>query len=263
MKTKQKLQTAVLQGRFDFFSSLPLECPRPFSGFEEHLDRFFISSGIPHAPCNGVIEKQEKALTSTEIDKALHFFQHKKMPFLWWTQEKLPEEKGFLFGGVLKGIALEIPASFSSPLPRPPSLKIKRVQNEKELKIFCDITTDVFAMPAHTKEAFFEVTSLLMQKKRQINFLAFLEDTPVATTTLATFPSSAGIWNCATLPPYRKKGILSALIQEALLEAQRQQYKEVMAILMPKGQAATVFQHFGFQEIVDFPFYIYGATALE
>lgn len=36
-----------------------------------------------------------------------------------------------------------------------------------------------------------------------------------------------------------------------------------MAILMPKGMAWTLFTKLGFKEIYQFPFYVYGASALE
>ncbi len=74
---------------------------------------------------------------------------------------------------------------------------------------------------------------------------------------------SSGFWNLTTLPEYRKQGIGLSLVHAALVEAQRRKHSEVMAILMPKGMAWGLFAKLGFQEVVRFPFYVYGASASE
>lgn len=93
--------------------------------------------------------------------------------------------------------------------------------------------------------------------------MAYLNGLPVGTATLSVSPSSAGIWNLATIPEHRKHGIGSALVYAALVEAKKRQYDHVMAILMPKGLAWGLFTKLGFQAVCEFPFYIYGVSAEE
>jgi ribosomal protein S18 acetylase RimI-like enzyme len=90
-----------------------------------------------------------------------------------------------------------------------------------------------------------------------------LDGVPAGTATLSISPQSAGIWNLATLPEYRKAGIGASLVHAALVEAKARQHKQVMAILMPKGMAWGLFTKLGFREVCEFPFYIYGVSAEE
>ena len=51
--------------------------------------------------------------------------------------------------------------------------------------------------------------------------MAYLDGVPVGTSTLSVAPLSAGIWNLATSPDYRKHGIGGALVHAALVEAKK------------------------------------------
>jgi ribosomal protein S18 acetylase RimI-like enzyme len=101
----------------------------------------------------------------------------------------------------------------------------------------------------------------VMKRGEQVHFMAYLNGIPVGTATLSVSPSSAGIWNLATLPEYRKHGIVSALVHVVLIEAKKRQYDQIMAILMPKGVALGLFAKLGFKAVCEFPFYVYGASA--
>ena len=85
----------------------------------------------------------------------------------------------------------------------------------------------------------------------------------MGTATLSVSPSSAGIWELSTLPDHRKHGIGGALVHAAIEEARKRQYKQVMAILMPKGMAWGLFAKLGFKAVCEFPFYVYGVSAEE
>lgn len=253
----EKLLKSVLQGREDFFRSNAEHSPLHLAGIHDEKGRFFYSSGLDYAPCNGVIEKLGKKLTEKDIDLALHYFRRKKLPFVWWSDDKLLEKKGFMYGGVLKGIAVEI--AKVPPYEVPQTITIKKTDTS-DLKTFVDISVDAFDMNPNVRSPFLSLLHVLEKEGELVNFLAYVDHKPVATLTLATAPFSAGIWSCATAAGYRRQGIMSALVHTALIEAKKRQYEEVMAILMPKGLAAGVFKQFGFKEISDFPFYIYGIS---
>jgi GNAT superfamily N-acetyltransferase len=101
----------------------------------------------------------------------------------------------------------------------------------------------------------------VIKKNEQVHFMAYLDGVPVGTSTLSVAPSSAGIWNLATLPDYRKHGIGGALVHVTLVEAKKQHHDQVMAILKPKGMAWGLFTKMGFKAAREFPFYIYGVSA--
>lgn len=258
------LLKSVIQGRFDTFRSGSVCSPLPEADFRETDQNCLYAWGMDYVCGNGVMEKNGGRIPSEEeIDRAIEYFSSKNLPFMWWSSAKILETKGFQFGGVLTGIALD----FSQGVPSKPTtssdLKIKIVQSDSELKAFTELAANAFAMNPKATEQWLALNDSVMKKGEQIHFMAYLNGIPVGTATLSVSPSSAGIWNLATVPEYRQHGIGGALVHAALIEAKKRQYEQVMAILMPKGLAWGLFTKLGFQAVCEFPFYIYRASAEE
>jgi GNAT superfamily N-acetyltransferase len=211
---------------------------------------------------NGVMEKNgERIPTEEEIDRAIEYFSSKSLPFMWWSSAKILETKGFLFGGILTGIALDIARGV--PVAASSDIKIKFVESDAELESFTCLAADIFAMSSKATEQWLALNDSMLRNDEQVHFIAYLNDIPVGTVSLSTSSSSAGIWNLATLPEHRKTGVGAALVQAALQEAKKRHYDYVMAILMPKGMAWGLFTKMGFEAVCEFPFYMYGAGELE
>lgn len=258
------LYESVMQGRFDTFRGASVHSPLPEAAFEETSQKSVYAWGIDYVCGNGVMENDgDRIPTDEEIDQTIQYFSGKKLPFMWWTSAKVLETKGFLFGGILTGIALDISEGIPLLPTSSPDLKIQIVETESELKTFNDLAADTFAMNAKATEQLLPINDSVMKKGEQVHFIAYLNEVPVGTVTLSTSASSSGIWNLAALPEHRKHGIGGALVHAALVEAKKREYTEVMAILMPKGMAWGLFTKLGFKPICEFPFYIYGASAEE
>lgn len=259
---KNDLLQSIMQGRLEFFRSCSEFSPLPGAAFQKNNhDSFYYCSGMDYAPCNGVIDNHEETLSEKAIEKAIDFFHTRKLPFIWWTSSKNLENRNFQFGGNLTGIALDITCGTPPTQALPSRLKIKTISKKDELKVFSNIAVNAFGMNPDTLEQFQAINTAGMQHGEQQHFLALMNDIPVGTATLSTSQTSAGIWNLATLPEYRKYGIGGALVSAALTEAKKLEYNQVMAILMPKGMAWSLFTKLGFKECCQFPFYVYGASA--
>ncbi len=258
------LLQSVIQGRFDTFRSGSVCSPLPGADFRETDQNCLYAWGMDYVCGNGVMEKNgERIPTEEEIDRAIEYFSSKNLPFMWWSSAKILETKGFQFGGVLTGIGLDI-SQGGSPKPESSSdLKIKIVQSDSELESFTNLAGNAFAMSPKATEQWLALNDSVMKKNEQVHFMAYLNGTLVGTATLSVAPSSAGIWNLATLPEYRNHGIGGALVHAALVEAKKRHYGQVMAILMPKGMAWGLFTKMGFKAGCEFPFYIYGASTQE
>ncbi len=257
------LLKSVLQGRFDTFRSGSVCSPLPEADFKDTSQNSLYAWGMDYVCGNGVMEKNmDRIPTEKEIDLAIQYFSAKNLPFMWWTSAKTLETRGFQFGGILTGIALDISQGVPSALPASPNLTIQIVQTECELKVFTDLAADAFAMNPKATEQWLALNDAVMRQGEQVHFMAYLDGVPVGTATLSV-SSSAGIWNLATLPQQRKHGIGGALVHAALLEAKKRQHAQVMAILMPKGLAWGLFTKLGFQAVCEFPFYIYGVSVEE
>lgn len=258
------LLQSVLQGRYDTFRSVSVCSPLRHADFKETNHHCVYAWGMDYVCGNGVIENDgDRIPTEEEIDLAIHYFSNKKLPFMWWTSAKILETKGFQFGGVLTGIALDISQEVPPKLPVSSDLKIKMIQTESELKAFIDLAADAFAMNSKATKQWLALNDSVLKKEEQVFFMAYLNGIPVGTAALSVSPSSAGIWNLATVPEFRKHGIGGALVHAAIVEAKKRHYDQVMAILMPKGLAWGLFTKLGFQAVCEFPFYIYGVSAEE
>ena len=258
------LLQSVIQGRFDTFRSGSVCSPLPEADFKETSQNCVYAWGMDYVCGNGVIEYDGNRIpTEEEIDQAIQYFSSKHLPFMWWTSAKVLETKGFQFGGVLTGIALDISQGVPTTLPTSSDLKIQIVQTESELKAFTNLAANAFAMNPKATEQWLALNDSVMKKEEQIHFMAYFNGVLVGTATLSVSPSSAGIWNLATLSEHRKHGIGGALVHAALVEAKKRQYDQVMAILMPKGLAWGLFTKLGFQAVCEFPFYIYGVSSEE
>lgn len=261
LSEKNALLESVINGRFDFFRSSATYSPIAGACFQTDEKSAYYLSGFNYAPCNGIIETESDYIPSEhEIKKAIEFFQAGKLPFIWWTGAKILAEKKFQFGGILTGIAIDI--SQGIPQQSSPLLEIKIIQSETDLRIAAQMGLNVFGINV-SLEQWHAANTAQMQAGKMIHFLAYYNGNPVGTASLSTHTSSAGIWNLATLPEHRKQGVGSALVYTALAEAYKLQYKQVMAILMPKGMASGLFAKMGFKEVCPFPFYVYGARADE
>lgn len=264
LPAQEALIKSVLQGRFDTFRAGSVSSPLPEADFNEMRYNHIYAWGMDYACGNGVMEKDSDRIpTEDEIDKTIHYFSAKNLPFIWWTSAKVLETKGFQFGGILTGIALDISQEVPSSSPTSSNLKIKIVETESELNAFTDLAAGAFAMSPKATKQYLALNDSLMRQGELIHFIAYLNGAPVGTASLSVSTSSAGIWNLATLPEYRKHGIGGALVHASLIEAKQRQYNQVMAILMPKGLAWGLFTKLGFEAVCEFPFYVYGVSAKE
>lgn len=253
-------QKYVYEGFLEFFKSDSNSSPLPQAFFRQDFQKSTYATGIDYAPMNGVLEIDSKRLVSeTEIDDAIQFFSSQNLPFAWWIdQQEIFEKKGFQFGGTMKGIALELSQISEVSLNCPDGLKIKAIETEQELRQFISVLVESFGMENSTAEQMHRINYAAMKNGEQIHFMASLNDVPVSIATLSVCETTSGIWNFATLPKYRGHGIGNAVAKACILEAKRHKYKQIMAILMPKGMAAGTFRKLGFQDVSHFSFYLYG-----
>jgi hypothetical protein len=161
---------------------------------------------------------------------------------MWGSSAKILETKGFQFGGILTGIALDVSQGVPPRLASTSDLKIEIVQSDSELESFTNLAGNAFAMSPQATEQGLALNGSVTKKNEQVHFMAYLNGTPVGTATLSVVPLLAGIRNLATLTEYRK---------------------QVMAILKPKGMAWGLFTKMGFRKVCEFPFYFYGASPEE
>jgi predicted transcriptional regulator YdeE len=159
------LLQSVIQGRFDTFRSGSVCSPLSEADFRETDQNCLYAWGMDYVCGNGVMEKDgERIPTEEEIDRAIEYFSSKNLPFMWWSSAKILETKGFQFGGILTGIALDISQGIPSKPAASSDLKIKIVQSDSELESFTNLAANAFAMNPKATEQWLALNDSVMKK---------------------------------------------------------------------------------------------------
>ncbi|WP_068471016.1 GNAT family N-acetyltransferase [Candidatus Protochlamydia phocaeensis] len=260
----------ILKGRQEFFGSKAEYRSFPKADFNECLDYTICFSGTEGAVSNAVWQHSDQ-ISRQKAQQILVAVEKKGLPFFWWGAPQLlgkaghspnPSselsnwfvQKNMQPSGMLRGIC----ASLDRPLLPAVSLSsihIRRVDSQTELKQFCTLIFSLFGFSSAVIEQLYQITNRATQAGKEIHYLAYENETPVAGLTLA-MGKMAGIWNMGTHPSHRHHGIGAALIQTALKEAKKREYQSIMAILM-ENELMRLWSQFHFQEICQFPFYIH------
>lgn len=241
----------VKKGNTEFFKLGSIASSLPNTGAFQEGETFTYVSGINYPLWNGVIS--EKNPTPSEMAEKIAYFENLKLPFAWWTETNL-ESYGFIYAGTLTGISLDI----SKNLPKDPNSShiVQKMVDPTDHNL-SKLVVEVFGMKNECIEELHSSVSGSM--KDMVHFIAYKEGKAVGSATLHA-GETAGIWNLTTLPEYRRQGVATALVYEAIKEAKARSYMSVMALLMPKGMAWGVFERLGFKSVCLFPFYTYGST---
>jgi ribosomal protein S18 acetylase RimI-like enzyme len=188
------------------------------------------------------------------IEEAIGRCRSRHVPMLWWTGPATrPDDletrlaaKGF-HGEEARGMAVLMGALPKNP-PMPAGLVVEQVTDLKALTQWCKVLCAGFEMPEFAGEAFFDLSrSLGLGSDLPLrNYLGWLGGEPVATSSLFLGGGAAGIYNVATLPGVRRRGIGSAMTSTPLRKASAEGYQ--VAILHSSEMGVGVYRNVGFEE---------------
>lgn len=222
---------------------------------------------IPFPLFNSILRPRLSPETMDDaIDEAIARCKLKNVPMLWFTGPSTKPvdlgsrllERGFQFWES-PGMAVELD-SLPEKLQLPPNLVIERVEDDENLRKFCQVFCEVFEMSEIVEDAWFDLyLSLGFDPSLPIrHYLGSLNDEVVATSTLFLGAGVAGIYNVSTLEPARRKGIGSAMTTFPLLEARGLGYRA--GILNSSEIGFNVYHRVGFQEYCKIYQYVWSVS---
>lgn len=192
-------------------------------------DLVLADSGLPCDTFNFVCRARLDDATAGEgAREAVSYFTRVQRPFSWWVG---PADQPRDLGSVLEGLGLEraeteLPMALAlRRLPESvrdvPGLDVRRVRTEAELEAFARLSAANWSPPDPHVLMFYRRTApaLLSAGTPQWLYLGYVEDEPVATAEASVSGGAVGLFNIATVPALRGRGIGSAMTWRPLRDA--------------------------------------------
>jgi ribosomal protein S18 acetylase RimI-like enzyme len=190
-------------------------------------------------------------------ESAAHFAAAGR-PYSWWvgpadTPAELPEllrRAGLSEASSERLLMLDLDPDLAlvSQEPAIPDLEIRPVASRAELDGYAAVTESATGEDPDVARFFdLAASSLLRSDSPRRLFVGYLGATPIATAELIAAGGVAGLYNVATEPAHRRKGIGSALTVHALAAARAA--GETLAILQAAPARERLYARLGFRPI--------------
>jgi ribosomal protein S18 acetylase RimI-like enzyme len=194
-------------------------------------------------------------------------YRRRDLPVLWWVApSSTPPDLGrFLIAhgfkpvGETTGMALDL-ATLELPAP-PETIRIEPTLTTSQLEAFSDTMCRGFELAPAIFDAMRDLALAMGygEDGPLINYLAQQNGRNVATASLFIDGDIAGIYNVATLPSARRRGIGSAVTGAALSEAVRRGCR--LAVLHSSQQGKGLYHRLGFTTVCYFHEYLKAVPA--
>jgi GNAT superfamily N-acetyltransferase len=211
---------------------------------------------IPHPWYSGVVCSVPPGPDADDAARAsIEYFKARGVAaFIWWFAPEvraadwspylLPH--GFVLDQRTPGMAADL-AGLSAPEPLAP-VEIRRVEDLETLDLWVRTFVAGYEVPETWAGPMLRVYRDLLGANAPMRYyLAHLDGRPVATATLFLAAGVAGIYDVATLPSARGRGIGTAVTLVPLLDARGTGYR--VGILQSSPRGLPVYERMGFRTV--------------
>lgn len=229
---------------------------RTLTNVQQHSadDLYWIVTGFPHPMANAVIrthwDGERMETLDQRIATTLAPFQARGAPMMWYLwPTSSPEElgdhlvtSGFVADHASPMMSFDLSAA---PPSAPAAARIERVNDQQSFARWVTVVIDGFGFPESARALATGLFMALGYSDPFYQYLAWLGDEPAAAASLVLDDTNAGIFNVATLPAMRGKGIGSAITAHALHEAHAAGRHSALLVASEMGE--PVYRRLGFQ----------------
>lgn len=182
-------------------------------------------------------------------DTAAFFYSHDVMYAIELVHDQCPAGPEYLNQRRYQPLPPQ-PAMYLSELPADVNLneavKVERVQTVPQHTAFYTLLHQVYDFSLSDMVKLYPVAHLKEENFSTVrHYLAFVDEEPVAATTLICQHGVTSVWNLCTVDSYRRKGVATAMLHQALGEAKRDGYN--LAMIYATAQAFLMLNKFGFE----------------
>ncbi len=248
----EALVRAIRANMCDFFRHFSRSDPQEHFENEKFV-RWFMP--LPHPWFNGILSTMlPEAADDTFIEETIQYFREKNTnTFTWWLEPNLKRadwepslaKYGFHFSNNTPGMAADLRALKEAQ--QVAGLEIRAVDDEETLQTWAHVFTLGYELPPAWEGIIWYAWSKLGLQFPIRNYLGFIEGQPVSTSTLFLGGGAVGIYDVATLPEARGKGLGAALTLHPLLEARELGYR--VGVLQSSDMGYHVYQRLGFRQL--------------
>jgi GNAT superfamily N-acetyltransferase len=261
-----ELTGAIESNVFAFFS---LFRRWPAAELHDEPDAMWSLTDVPFPLFNSVLRARiADEQVDAVVDAAIGRCRSRGVPMLWWTGPAtrpvdLPARllaRGFVHEVDAPGMAIDLSAPAAVP-PAVAGLTVERVVGARSLQPWCDVAVAGFGMPEFVGPHFFDLFSSigLADDEPVRHYLGRLDGEAVAAATLFLGAGVAGIYDVATIPAARQRGIGAAMTRHGLADARAAGYH--FGILQSSAMGAPVYRRLGFREYCTIGQYLWTGDA--
>lgn len=232
----------------------------PGAALEPSAEVPAVYSGVALPFFNGVTRTalaQEGA--PRKIRETVGRFRANATPFRWWvTPSASPSNlvelliaNGFRHVYDAAGMAIDLSAAPSAKAI--PGVTIRRIEDAEAFGDWVTVFGEGFSRPQEEMAVWRAAFEALGFDRQWRHFVAWLDGTAVATSSVCLSAEVAGVYDVTTLPAARGRGIGAAVTLEALMEARREGCR--VASLQSSEMAFGVYRSLGFRHCCDLTLY--------
>ncbi|MFX0016656.1 MAG: GNAT family N-acetyltransferase [Promethearchaeota archaeon] len=225
--------------------------------FDDRDNMVRILTGLPISTLNLVAgARLSSNEVKTEVELALKPFKEQNVPMIWWvgptTEPKdlgvYLETQGLVKSSDMPGMFFDL-EELDGKLKLPPYFSFRPVVNDTLLQIWAKTETKGFgANDSFTKHIYeFEKSLGTDPNSPWLRYIGFIDKEPVAVSILFQAAGVAAIFNVATVPKYRRRGIGTLMTKIPLFKARSLGYK--WGVLKASPMGTLLYQQMHFKEV--------------
>jgi ribosomal protein S18 acetylase RimI-like enzyme len=245
----------VVRADANYFQSMRTLAPLLDGGETREWDGLLVAAtGLPVPFLNIAFVTRPLRDPEGSLQTVIEYFDRRELPFVVRVRdgvdertELIAEASGLPYQDAVPGMAL-------SPLPptEAPALEIRTVSDPAALRQYARVLAGGFGMPAEMSLAF--AAEAQLQVPDYLLYLGYLDGQPVATSALLMSHRVAGVYNVATLPEFRKRGIGEAMTWHALRDGLEAGC--LLGSLQASEMGRPVYERMGFQLVAQYKTFV-------
>jgi ribosomal protein S18 acetylase RimI-like enzyme len=211
-------------------------------------------SGLPHPSLNLAVGAPfAPGSTGAGIDEVVGHARARGAPMTWWIGPNRPsalhaemEARGIKRISQMPGMARTLD-DLGADVTTPPGLTVNPVRNTRDLQRFVEVISAGFELPGFVSGFLGQMTAEfgLADDSPYQSYVGVLDGEAVGASAMMLGSGAAGLYNIATVPGARGKGIGAAMTLAPLFEARKRGIN--LAVLHSSAMGQRVYERLGFQ----------------